>query len=79
MVAGMAGMPYRRFLAWNVLASICWTTTVILAGYTFGRNIDAVLSEIGLAVAGTIVVVGITVFLLRRRWGRARSSDAGAR
>jgi len=71
LVAGTAGMPYKRFLAWNALASICWTTTVILAGYAFGRNVDAVLSEIGLAVAGTIVVVGITVFLLRRRWRRA--------
>ena len=77
MVAGTAGMPYRRFLAWNALASICWTTTVILAGYAFGRNVDAVLSEIGIAVAGTIVVVGIAVFLLRRRWVRGRPSNAG--
>ena len=51
---------------------------MILAGYAFGRNIDAVLSEIGLAVAATIVGVGITVFLLRRRWSRARPSDVGA-
>ncbi len=70
-VAGTAGMPYRRFLGWNVLASICWSTAVISAGYAFGRNVEAVLSEVGLAIALTVVLVGIAVFAYRRRTRRA--------
>lgn len=65
-VAGTAGMPYRRFLPWNLLASLCWTTLVITAGYAFGENVDAVVSEIGLAIAITIVVIAVVWYLARR-------------
>lgn len=74
-VAGTAGMPYRRFLPWNALASVCWCTLVITAGYLFGRNVDAVMSDAGLAV--TIgVVVGAAFWLLRRR-RRTRADHGG--
>lgn len=67
-VAGTAGMPYRRFLAWNVLASLCWTATIIGAGYAFGENTDIVLSEIGLAVTATILAMFVIIVVVRRRW-----------
>lgn len=73
-VAGTAGMPYRRFLGWNVLASACWSTLVVTAGYLFGRNVTTVVSEAGLAVAAAVVLVAVGVVLLRRR--RARRDRA---
>lgn len=65
-VAGTAGMPYRRFLAWNAAASVCWTTAVIGAGYAFGESIDVVLSEIGLAVTATVISVFVVIVMVRR-------------
>jgi len=67
LVAGTAGMPYPRFLAWNAAASICWTSTVISAGYLFGRNVDVIVGEFGLAIAIAIVAVVIAAWLFRRR------------
>lgn len=66
-VAGTAGMPYRRFLVWNVAASVCWTSLVISAGYLFGRNVEAVVSEVGMFVGIGIVVLAVAVLVLRSR------------
>jgi len=66
-VAGTAGMPYRRFLDWNVAASVCWTSLVISAGYLFGRNVEAVVSEVGMFVGIGIVVLAVAVLVLRSR------------
>jgi undecaprenyl-diphosphatase len=74
-VAGAAGMPYRRFLPWNVLASVCWVSAVVLAGYYFGRNVDAVVGDVTLAIGGTIVVLVVIAWLLRRQ--RLRRDGAG--
>jgi membrane-associated protein len=72
-VAGTADMPYRRFLPWNVLASITWCTVVVTAGYLLGRNVEAVISRLSLLVTG-VVVIGLTVWwVIRRRRRAARS------
>lgn len=77
-VAGTAGMPFRRFIAWNVAASVCWTATVIGAGYAFGENIDVVLSEVGLAVSATIVAVFVMAVVLHRTRRMRMASQADA-
>jgi len=72
VVAGMSGMPYRRFLPWNVLASVAWTALVLSAGYFFGRNVESVVGDVGLVVAASIIAaVGLWWLVRRRR--RARS------
>ena len=35
-IAGQTGMPYRRFLLWDVAGSIIWAETYLLAGRFFG-------------------------------------------
>jgi membrane protein DedA with SNARE-associated domain/rhodanese-related sulfurtransferase len=35
-IAGQTGMPYLRFLAWDLGGSLIWGETFILAGYFFG-------------------------------------------
>lgn len=80
IVAGMSGMPYRRFLVWNLLASVLWAGFVVSAGYAFGANIDAVVSTAGLIVTGAVIAIALVVWLvLRRRARTARErSDTGA-
>lgn len=60
VVAGMSGMPYPRFLAWNVLASVAWTGLVVSAGYFLGRHADSLVADIGLLVA---IVLGSLALL----------------
>jgi len=36
-LAGVAGMRYRRFLAFNVVGAIAWIASLVYAGYVFGN------------------------------------------
>jgi membrane protein DedA with SNARE-associated domain len=76
-VAGVARMPYRRFIAIDVPAIIVWAGGIATVGYAFGSNLDRVerlLSRFGL-VALAILVVFIGGRALFRR--RAAKGDAG--
>jgi len=73
-VAGMARMPYRRFLAYDVPAIVVWASGITLVGYYFGRNletVDRILSRFGYAVLGVLIVLIAGQFL----WNRIRRSE----
>ena len=68
-LAGVAGMSYRRFLAFNVVGAIAWITSLVYAGYLFG-NIPWVKQNLSLIVIGTVIVSllpAITTFIRERR------------
>ncbi len=71
-VAGAAGMPYGRFLAWNVAASIGWVSTVILLGWTFGDAVADTVERAGGWVSAGVVGVLVAVVVYRKVRGRAR-------
>lgn len=54
-VAGVAGMAYGRFVAYNIVGGIAWTGGFLFAGYKFG-NLAAVQKNFGLVILGIIVV-----------------------
>jgi membrane-associated protein len=69
--AGVARMPYRRFIAFDAPAIAVWATGISIFGYAFGKNlafIDKVLSRFGLIVLGLLAVI----FLGRWLWKRQR-------
>jgi len=72
-VAGMAEMPYRRFLAWNVLASVTWTGAVVSVGYLLGRNVEKVVSRVGLAITLAVVAAFVAVWWYRRQRARRQA------
>jgi membrane-associated protein len=77
-VAGVANMPYRRFLLFDVPAIVVWAIGISIFGYVFGENldfIDKVLSRFGYIVLG-LLVVSFGVRFLWLRW-RARRSESG--
>ncbi len=43
IVAGAAEMPYRRFLAYNVVGGFAWVFSMILAGYFLGTVVENAL------------------------------------
>jgi membrane-associated protein len=68
-MAGMGGMRYRTFLAWNVAGALIWAPGCVLLGYAFSRSLDAVGSTLTWAPLGilAIVVVAYVALHLRRR------------
>lgn len=73
LVAGTAGMPYRRFVPWNAAASVAWVTAVVVLGVIFGEAVADVVDRFGLVLTGIVVMVGATLALRHRR--RTRASD----
>jgi len=39
-MAGAAGMPFWRFLGWNVLGALIWCTLIITIGYLVGDELE---------------------------------------
>lgn len=54
-VAGVGEMPYRRFLAYNVVGGISWVTLMFCIGYFFG-NISYVKNHFSLVVVAIIFI-----------------------
>ena len=68
-VVGMGGMPFRRFLAVDLVAVAVWAVAVALLGYTFGRNldlVDSVISQFGWAALAALAVVVLGRILWKR-------------
>ena len=68
-VAGVGGMNYARFLAYNVAGAIVWVVLFTLAGFFFG-NIPAVRANFTLvifAIIGLSLVPMLVEFMRTRR------------
>lgn len=60
IVAGTAKMPYRQFIAYNIVGGALWTIGITYAGYFLGR----VFTSLGLDIDTVILpVVAIIIFL----------------
>jgi membrane-associated protein len=75
VVAGVGGMQYRRFVAYNVAGGIFWVMSTTFAGYFLGRIVPNIQEHIH-----TVIVVVIFLSLLpaiakiaREKW-KARNS-----
>lgn len=66
LVAGTSGMPYRRFVPWNALASVTWVSLVIVLGALFGERVASILDRIGLVALGALMVLGLAFWAWRR-------------
>jgi membrane-associated protein len=72
--AGIAHMPYGRFLLFDVPAIIVWAVAISVFGYLFGNNlelVDRVISRFGYVVLGLAVVFLLGRFLWMKRRDRA--------
>jgi membrane protein DedA with SNARE-associated domain/membrane-associated phospholipid phosphatase len=69
-IAGTSRMPFRRFLAYDVLAAGAWSATFCILGAVFWRSIDRLTSYVskGLFAFGTVVaIIAAVVALVRLR------------
>jgi membrane-associated protein len=81
VVAGVAGMPYRRFASYNVVGAILWIASMTLAGYLLGNVIPGIDKRIDVVVLVVIVVslLPAVIAWLRSRSGRTDRSSRGVR
>jgi membrane protein DedA with SNARE-associated domain len=75
IVAGIAGMPWWRFLAFNALGALLWIALWGLGVYYLGHHMGRAIVifkhiEPYVAVAGALGFVALAIFLFRRRAGR---------
>jgi len=73
-VAGVAQMPYRRFVAFNVVGGASWVASMVLVGYFLGRtplakNLHGVIIVV---VFVSVIPLAVTAF---KQWRAGRSSS----
>jgi membrane-associated protein len=75
-VAGVAGMGYPRFLAFNVFGGIGWVFAVSMLGYTLG-NQPLVRANFEKVILGIIVIsvipIGLEILRARRKGSKPAS------
>ncbi len=78
IVAGVTGMPYGRFVAWNIAGGAGWVLGLLGCGYFLGRAIPGLATHIDLLVLLiiTISLVPLLVESLRHRRVRCAAMDA---
>lgn len=69
-MAGIAHMPWGRFLLFNVAGGILWATLVGLVAYFLGRAAANAIQTYGLYAAGAIALVTVGLLLGFRWWER---------
>ena len=73
-LAGLSGMRYRRFLAWNAAGGLVWGVGCVVAGYLAGSSYEQVAGALGqggaVAAAAFVVVALVAWRVARRRAGR---------
>jgi membrane-associated protein len=73
VVAGVAGMEYRRFVVYNVAGGVGWVTSMTWAGYLLGQTIPNINEHIHVVVAIVIVLslIPIAIEILKERRRRS--------
>jgi membrane protein DedA with SNARE-associated domain len=67
-LAGMSGMPWWRFFAWNASGGIVWATTVGLVAYFLGKGAAGIFEKFGYGAAAVLVIGLIVTFFGLRHW-----------
>jgi membrane protein DedA with SNARE-associated domain len=68
-VAGIAGMPWRKFLFWNAAGGICWATLVGLVSYYAGGAAADAIQRYGI-YAAAVIAGALLVFWVITHFGK---------
>jgi membrane-associated protein len=77
-VAGAAGMPYSRYVSYDIPGGILWVGSMIGGGYLLGRSIPNIGQKIHYVIAVVIVVSLIPAVISVLRERSQMKSGAGA-
>jgi membrane-associated protein len=68
-LAGLSGMPYRRFALWNITGGVLWGSLFVTLGFLAGDLYDEVARTAGGAAAvvvGAVAVAVLVIWQIRR-------------
>jgi membrane protein DedA with SNARE-associated domain len=84
LFAGISGIPWRRFAAFNLAACVLWSTSIGLLGYVFGESwhkAEKIIGRAGLSVL--VIAAGLLLLRATRRhrdrvllWAREALPDS---
>jgi membrane protein DedA with SNARE-associated domain len=67
-MAGVAHMPWGRFLLWNAAGGICWALLIGLVAYYAGQAAVDAISKYGLIAGAVLVVLVAGGFVALHLW-----------
>ena len=70
-IAGMLGMPLKRYVPMSLLACFLWAGSFLAPGWIFGASYDAVAAvadKLALVLLGLVVVLALAWALVLYRW-----------
>ncbi len=80
-LAGSAGMPFHRFLFFDSLGALLWSTLFLALGYSFGGRLESLRDgyRAGSAVFLSVVGAGVGTYVLIKLFRRWRHGVASFR
>lgn len=77
-LAGAGGIPYHRFLLFDVIGALLWAAVFVLPGYFLGNRAALVLERFGdvVLVAAFVLVLAAAGVIAFRVWKRRRHEPA---
>lgn len=69
VVAGIAQMPYARFLSYNIFGGVGWVLSMSLLGYFLGSRLGAKNAERMIYLIIAFSVMPLVIGWARRKWG----------
>ena len=80
IIAGITGMHWARFLAFNALGAALWVVVWTSVGYFSGSNIDSIYNTAArydtyFAIAVGVLILAYIAYRIRRARAQRRSSE----
>ncbi|MCU1562276.1 MAG: DedA family protein [Arthrobacter sp.] len=75
-LAGIARMPYQRFLAFNAAGGVVWGAGFVLLGFLAGNSYEAVANTVGRDLAAAAAVLAVVALVILRLRGVRRERQA---
>lgn len=75
IIAGLIGMPWRRFLVFNAIGAVLWVGCWLTIGVTAGSHITAIYHGITRYSLYAVIVAAVVlaIYIVRRRTKRTRA------
>ena len=80
VVAGVAGMGYRRFATFNVVGGVAWVSSMTLTGYVLGTRFPLLVQHIEKVIVTVIflsILPGLVEWVRIRRRASRQAREAG--
>ncbi|HSZ29617.1 MAG TPA: DedA family protein, partial [Pseudonocardiaceae bacterium] len=77
-VAGIAGMPWQRFLAFNALGAAAWVGVWTSVGYFAGGHLTAIYDEFHRYQTLALLLASAVIIVVLAHWWRRRQRQSDA-